>query len=141
VATRKQRRRREKDIRHEFVWEDEEGNPVEPPAKEERAEREKAKTAAPARGRMARGIQPPSWQRVAKRAAIFGPLMLVLVFALPAKNGSRTGAITTALIFIAIFIPFSYLMDSMMWRSYQKRLNKPPKDEAKSAGKPGGKRR
>lgn len=143
MATRKQRRRREKDIRHEYetVFLDDEGHEIEPPPKEERAEREKTK-AAPARGRgrQPRAVQPPSWQRVAKRAAIFGPLMLVLVFVLPAKNG-RTSTITTALIFIAIFIPFSYLMDSMMWRSYQKRLNKPLKDDDKSRGKPGGKGR
>src|SRR5579883_3013263 len=132
MATRKQRRRREKEIRHEFVWEDEAGNPVDPPAREEREPRGSAKAPAAAKGgRAGRGIQPPSWERVAKRAAIFGPLMLLLVFVLPAKGSSRATTLATALIFIAIFIPFSYLMDSMMWRSYQKRLNRPPKDGAK----------
>lgn len=123
-------------MRHEFVWEDETGNPIEPPAKEERGPRDKAKPAGGSgRGRQPRVIQPPSWQRVAKRAAIFGPLMLLLVFVLPSKGSSRGSTLATALIFIAIFVPFSYLMDSMMWRSYQKRLNKPPKDEAKGGGK------
>ena len=40
------------------------------------------------------------------------------------------GAIVQTIFLLAIFVPFSYFMDRMVWRSHEKRLGK-----AKSAGR------
>ncbi len=34
------------------------------------------------------------------------------------------GAVVQTVFLLAVFIPFSYLMDRMVWRSHQKRLAK-----------------
>ena len=89
------------------------------------------------------GPKPPSWNRVAKRALIFIPVILLLTFAV-GKNQPVSQKAITALIFIAIFVPFSYWMDATTWRSYQKRMAKQKgekKPDAKSSGKPGGRGR
>jgi hypothetical protein len=124
VATKKQRRRRDKERRHdyEYVYVDEEGREVEveeaeagSPAKGEK----KPAGKAPARGRQ---VQPPSWRRVFKRAGIFAPLMLIVIYLLQSKgNKSIPAALIQTLILLAIFLPFSYFMDTLLWRSYQKR--------------------
>jgi hypothetical protein len=48
-------------------------------------------------------------------------------------GGSRlsfAGAVTQTLFLLAIFIPFSYFMDRLVWRSQEKRIAK-----AKSGGR------
>jgi hypothetical protein len=125
VATKKQRRRRDKGRRHdyEYVYVDEEGREVEveeaetgQPAKAEK------KPAGKAIGRGGRQVQPPSWRRVFKRAGIFAPLMLIVVYLLQSKgHKSVPAALVQTLILLALFLPFSYFMDMLLWRSYQKR--------------------
>jgi hypothetical protein len=125
VATKKQRRRRDKGRRHEYeyVYVDDDGREVEvdegdaaQPAKAEK------KPAGKAPGRGGRQVQPPSWQRVFKRAGLFAPLMLVVIYLLQSKgHKSIPAALIQTLILLAIFLPFSYFMDSLLWRSYQKR--------------------
>src|SRR5688572_30692103 len=82
MPSRKQRRRREKERRHEWeeVWVDDEGNEVEAPPEDE-ASRNGKQTSAPARPGTGGGrvVQPASWQRVAKRGLIFAPLMFLTV--------------------------------------------------------------
>lgn len=128
MATKKQRRRRDKDRRHEweFVYVDEEGHEVEadeedasPPSK---PQKDGQATKRPLTTRGGRRVEPPSWQRVFRRALIFAPLMIVVVYLLKPKNGSTAGVVAQALILIALFIPFSYLMDSLMYRSFRKRM-------------------
>jgi hypothetical protein len=125
MATRKQRRRREKERRHEYeyVYVDDEGKEVASeeseggkpkPSKSEK----KPATKTAARGRQ---IQPPSWQRVFKRAGLFAPLIVIAIYLLKPKNASTFSVIVQAVILIAIFVPFSYFMDSLLWRSYRKR--------------------
>jgi TRAP-type uncharacterized transport system fused permease subunit len=126
LATKKQRRRRDKDRRHEYeyVFVDDEGREVEvdgeeaeQPAKAEKKPAGKAQ--APARG--GRQVQPPSWQRVFKRAGLFAPLMLVVIYVLQGSKHNIPAAFLQTVILLAIFLPFSYFMDSLLWRSYQKR--------------------
>ena len=130
VATRKQRRRREKEQRHEYeiVYLDDEGNEVEPdevdiraPAK--RSASQKGSSAKPSgrAGRLGRTPQPPSWKRVAKRGAIFAPLFIATVLLLGGKRMTFAGAIFQTVILLVLFVPFSYFLDSMMYRSYQKK--------------------
>jgi hypothetical protein len=120
MASRKQKRRRAKEFRHEYVWEDDEGNELDP---EEAPPRKGAPEKRVQTARTGRQPQAPSWQRTLKRAAIFAPIMFVTVMLL---SGGLTLAqqITQTAIIVAIFVPFSYLLDSLFWRSYQKRVER-----------------
>lgn len=115
VATRKQRRRREKEKRHDYVWVDDEGNEVEPDGTPARSEK-----AARSEPRMAREPQAPSWQRTLKRALIFAPIMFGTVFLLSPDLPLTTKITQTALI-VGIFIPFSYVIDRLFYRSFLRR--------------------
>jgi ferric-dicitrate binding protein FerR (iron transport regulator) len=118
MPTRKQRRRRAKEQRHEYVWEDAEGNELEPDELPARRTESKAPRAARASGRQA---QHPSWPRTLKRALVFAPIMFVTVMLL-SNDLTLASQITQTAFIVAIFVPFSYFLDSVFWRSYQKRL-------------------
>jgi hypothetical protein len=133
VATKKQRRRREKEHRHEYeiVYVDDDGNEVEPdeapvrgPAARTPSSRAKSGKAAPAR--RGRAPQPPSWQRVLKRGAIFAPLFLVTVMLIDRKNMTLSRAVVQTALLLVLFVPFSYFLDTMVWRSHQKRTGEGP---------------
>jgi hypothetical protein len=115
MATKKQRRRRAKEQRHDYVWVDDEGNEVDAPD----APAEKNGTAAKT-GRAQREPLAPSWQRTFRRGAIFAPIMFGTVFLLSPKLPLQT-KITQTLLIVAIFIPFSYFLDRLMYRSSQRR--------------------
>jgi hypothetical protein len=125
MPSRKQRRRREKERRHEWeeVWVDDEGNEVEPPIEAEQGRNGKRTTAAaastPARAG-GRVVQPPSWQRVAKRGLIFAPLMFLTVTFLSGDLTIAQRLVNTAFL-LAFFLPFSYAMDALMHRMYLRR--------------------
>ena len=137
MATQKQRRRRAKEHRHEYdlVYVDDEGNEIEvdepeptstrkPPAKASgRAGGKAAGKSRPA-GRGGRQVQPPSWPRVLKRGAIFAPIFFATVMLLGGGKMSISAAVVQSVLLIAVFIPFSYFMDHIVWRQYQKRLAK-----------------
>jgi hypothetical protein len=147
VPTRKQRRRREKSFRHEYeyVLVDDEGNEVAaedaPEAQEtsRKAPATKAKGATPRRAKGATGsrtgrvVQPASWRRVAKRGAIFAPIMFIAVSVLDKQLGAAAHAVQT-LFLLAVFLPFSYVMDSVAYRMYVKRSGGPP---AEATGRDG----
>ena len=136
MAKRKQQRRRAKERRHEYeeVWVDAEGNELAPEEVAEVASspspKSTAKRSAPARGR-GRIPSPPSWRRVGKRAAIFAPLMFVTVYVIGGTKLSLTGKLFQTAILLLFFVPFSYAMDSIQYRSYQKRQGQPPKPKQK----------
>ena len=128
MPTRKQKRREAKAKRHdyEFVYVDDEGNEVEPPPAETPAARRSngAKPAAkkgtpPPRSRR-RTPQPPSWQRAGRRALILGAVVFVL-FGMLNKTHNYTGAAVAALIYTALFIPFTYTLDRFAYRRWQAR--------------------
>jgi hypothetical protein len=136
VPTKKQRRRQQKSRRHEYeyVYVDDAGNEVEVDQSELRAEKQNGKPDAPARKSAGakgpvrgpqRVIEPPSWRRAVKRAAIWAPL-LVAAMVLINRNVSPTQWITSAVFLIAFFIPISYFTDSMAYRMYRKRIDRAP---------------
>ena len=135
MANQKQRRRRAKEKRHayELVEIDSEGNETvltANTAKSESAERDprREKSRQSAKEKSGRGPQPPTWPRVLKRGALFGPIFLATVLLIGGGRLTLAGAIIQTFFLLAVFIPFSYFMDRMVWRSHQKRL-------AKSAGR------
>jgi hypothetical protein len=139
MASKKQRRRRQKERRHEyeFVYVDEEGQEVEvDPAEAEQPERKAARRngAKGARKRQTsdrpvRKIDPPSWKRVSRRALFFGPLIFLAFSVLNSKQPIAT-RLLLALLYTGFFIPFMYLMDRAMYRTYLKRTGQAPPPRA-----------
>lgn len=133
MPTKKQRRRQEKNRRHEweYVYVDDEGQEVEvDPAelrgkreKETKAPRQAAVRATDARGRRMRTIEPPSWRRVFKRAAIFAPIFVAVLLVLN-RQGSIYARVGAAIPLLIVFIPFSYFTDRLAYRTYQRRLER-----------------
>jgi hypothetical protein len=114
MATKKQRRRRAKEQRHDYVWIDAEGYELEP--KDALAEKQEPAKRASSR----RDPQEPSWARTFRRGAIFAPIMFATVFLLSPKL-SLANKVTQTLLIVAIFIPFSYFLDRLFYRSAQRR--------------------
>ena len=140
MATQKQRRKRAKEQRHQYdlVEIDAEGNETVLSGSDLKSETSATPRPKPGdakggskRTRAPRGTaQPPTWGRVLKRGAIFAPIFLATVMLLGRGRLTLAGAIVQTMFLLAIFVPFSYFMDRMVWRSHEKRLGK-----AKSAGR------
>jgi hypothetical protein len=131
MPSRKQRRRRAKERRHEYeyVYVDDEGNEVEvDPAELERETsarrngRERGNAASRSAGA---GVQPPSLRRVARRGLMIAPLMFLTVHLLGGLP-SVAAEVFQTLVLMAFFLPFSYLMDSWMYRRFARRAGQPP---------------
>lgn len=131
MPSRKQRRRRAKDRRHdyEYVYVDDEGNEVEVDPAEPRAAAAKPKpNGGPGRGsrqraasaRGVRAVEPPSWHRVRRRALLVGPLMFLFIHFLSKKLALQLQIVQT-IVMLALFLPFSYVMDRTLYRTYLKR--------------------
>ena len=158
MPSKKQRRRREKDRRHEYeyVYVDEEGHELDPseveeveeekPSKRERcgtaiATKAKPKT-TPAKKGTAKGkaaaaanirpVPPPSWKRVMKRGVIFAPFML-LAIALLGRGLSWPARILETVWLLVLFVPFSYMIDRMMYRRYLRQIGQEPPTRQKRA--------
>lgn len=141
MATQKQRRKRAKEKRHDYelVEIDSEGNETVLSASDLKAEaggpksgsrsrsssrRESAPSTS--RARTGRGTpQPPSWRRVAKRSALFAPIFLATVLLISGDRLSFAGAVVQTMLLLTFFVPVSYFMDRLVWRSYEKRLARP----------------
>ncbi len=124
MASKKQRRRRAKERRHEYeyVIETDEGEEVvERLTERGEKKRDGDKHERPAKDRRGREIPKPSLQRVIRRAAIFGPIVFVFVFLTSGKDATIGGKITVTVMLLAFFIPFSYLVDVFMYRAFQRR--------------------
>jgi hypothetical protein len=125
MATKKQRRRRAKEQRHDYMWVDAEGNELDP--KDAQGEqRTPAKRAA-----SRRDPQEPSWARTLKRGAIFAPIMFATVMLLSPEL-SLANKITQTLLIVAIFIPFSYFLDRLFYRSAQRRAERREQSSGRS---------
>ncbi len=137
MPTRKQRRRAQKERRHEYetVWVDAEGNELEEPP-EEAAAPEKRERAAKSDGAKPRAKQlssaaagrvrvppPPSWRRAAKRSLIFGVVIFAVFSVLGSKNGQHnyTAALALAVLYTLLFIPFTYYIDRFSYNRWQRR--------------------
>ena len=129
MATKKQQRRRQKLKRHEYeeVYVDDEGNVLPPEEAEELAvatPARKAERTAKERPttRAGRALEPPSWRKTLKRGLLFFPLMLITVYLLAGDEVTTAGKVGQTVVLMCFFLPFSYFMDSMVWRSHQRRI-------------------
>ena len=130
MPTRKQRRRREKDFRHDVrVYElDEEGNEIPIAELREKTEKPapKAKsTNQPRRGstRPVREVPPPSWHRAFRRGGFMGAAMLV-AFLFLFKNAPIGLRLAWGLFYAVAFIPLTYWIDRTAYRAHLRRLAK-----------------
>jgi hypothetical protein len=132
VPNRKQRRRREKDFRHEVrVYEvDEEGNEVpiselrtqEPTKPSAKSAPSKSNGKSRSSGRRApREVPPPSWERAIKRGGLMGAGML-LIFVFVLRSGAVVQRVGIGVFYAVAFIPLTYWVDRTSYRTYQKRL-------------------
>jgi len=129
VPSRKQRRKREKLQRHEYeyVLETEDGEEViEGPRAAEVQSAANGKADKEPTGlvdRRGRPIQKPSLQRVLKRTAIFAPLIAVFIL-FTADGLTTTGLIFNVALLLAFFMPFSYMVDTFVYRMLLRRHEK-----------------
>jgi hypothetical protein len=129
MPTRKQRRRREKDFRHDVrVFEvDAEGNEVSLAELRSSEERTPAKAKQPqkqlrtAKGRPIRVPPEPSWHRAMKRGGFMGGAML-LAFVFLFTSAPLPLRLAWGVFYAAAFIPLTYWIDRTAYRSYQKRV-------------------
>ena len=128
MATKKQQRRRQKLKRHDYeeVYVDEEGNVLPPEEAEELAVASTSRKAERTpkdrpKTRGGRVLEPPSWRKTVKRGLLFFPLMLITVMLL-GKDLTLAQQVFQTIGLMGVFLPFSYFMDTMRWRSYRKRL-------------------
>src|SRR5207248_11166080 len=134
MPTRKQRRRSQKERRHEYetVWVDDEGNEIEEPPEElvkAPEKRDGAKPRAKAQqqqqrgGRSVRVPPPPSWQRAAKRSLILGAVIFVLFYLAGSKGHHNLGsALLISLLYTTLFVPFSFMIDRFAHNRWQRRM-------------------
>jgi hypothetical protein len=128
VPTRKQRRRRAKERRHEWeeVYLDEEGREIAPDEVgelEKPAERRDGRRESRGPARRGRTMEPPSWRRVGKRALIFAPLMFVVITIFDPQTSVAARVLYTLQLMV-LFVPFSYLVDTIGYRMYRKRVER-----------------
>jgi hypothetical protein len=135
MPTRKQRRRSQKERRHEYetVWVDAEGNELdERPEELATAAAEKSNGAkpkakpkrAPQRGgRSVREPPAPSWQRAAKRSLILGAVIFVFFYLAGSKGHHNLGsALLISLLYTTLFVPFSFMIDRFAHSRWQRRM-------------------
>ena len=125
MPSRKQRRRQQKNRRHEweYVYVDQTGEELEAPPDEPPSRNGRRNAAPTARKKSARGmreVQPASWRRVAKRGLLFAPLMFITVTLFSSDLTIPQRVVNTVLL-LAFFLPFSYGMDALMYRMYRRR--------------------
>ena len=133
MPTKKQRRRQQKNRRHEweYVYVDDEGQEVEvDPAELRRTKEEKERSRPPSsatrsspRARTGRQIEPPSWRRVGRRALFFAPVFIVVMLLLN-RDQPVAARLAPAIFLLVFFIPFSYFTDSLAYKMYRKRLER-----------------
>jgi hypothetical protein len=137
MPTRKQRRRSQKERRHEYetVWVDGEGNELEEAPEEAASTPEKRngtkpkpKTTQQRGGRQVRVPPPPSWQRAGKRAAMIGAVIFVFLYM---TRRNVASALMLALIYTALFVPFQFMLDRFAYNRYQRREAQPASRAAK----------
>ena len=139
MATKKQRKRRQKERRHEyeFVYVDETGEEVPLDESDETAKPKPKAAKAEARKPASKGataerkIDPPSWNRSLRRGALFAPFILLFVY-LTSKDKASYAYVLQGLLLVVMMPLVMYGMDSMLYRSYQKRIEKRGGSSSKS---------
>ncbi len=124
MPSRKQRRRRQKLQRHEYeyVVETEEGEvPLEELREGDEPERRGRGRESQPLDRRGRPIPKPSVGRVLRRSAIFAPILALFVYLSGRDRLSTAGIVLNVALLLAFFIPFSYVVDLLVYRAMMRR--------------------
>ena len=140
MPTKKQRRRAEKERRHEYetVWVDAEGNELEEAPEEaeaparERRENGKPKAKSQQQQRGPRGTRvppPPSWERAIKRSVIWVAVLGALLVWLQSRaaHPNYAAVVPVAVLYVLLFPVMTYYIDRSVYRRYQKRQQRDTK--------------
>ena len=140
MPTRKQRRRALKERRHEYetVWVDAEGNELEEAPEEVEAApsgkgngakpKPKAKAGPQRGGRALREPPAPSWQRAARRSLILGVVVFAFFYLAGSKGHHNLGsALLVSVLYTALFIPFSFMIDRFAYNRWLRRTAQQPR--------------
>jgi hypothetical protein len=144
MPTRKQRRRRAKDRRHEweYVYVDDSGQEVEvdeaeveaarpaKPATQAKAKQAGKGSAAKRPSRTIREPLPPSWRRAARRAVPWQVLMIFVVVFL-FRNQPIASRVMIAVLYGVAFVPFTYWVDKFAWNRHLKATGRLPEKDKK----------
>ena len=108
------------------MLETEEGElPVERPREASRASGENGRDARAGEtalvDRRGRPIQKPSIRRVLRRAALVGPVLAFFVYWTGRESLETAQIVTQVLVLLAFFIPFSYVVDTFVYRTLVRR--------------------
>lgn len=135
MASRKQRRRRAKERRHEYeyVYVDDTGEEVEQPpdGKPAKAEARTKSNANGGKGTRAKRAGPvreakqPSWSRSIRRSLLFLPLFFI-VFSFVNKHQALLPRVAYSVLYSALFVPLTYMMDRTAYRTYLRRSGQQP---------------
>ncbi len=126
MASRKQRRKREKLQRHEYeyVLEGDDGEEESAPRLSE-LNAPKAKQPGQPKGeivdRRGRVVPKPSLERILRRGLIFAPLVFVFVYATGRNSLSTIAIVLNTAVILAFLLPFMFLVDSLVYRMALKR--------------------
>ncbi len=130
MPSRKQRRRRQKLKRHEYeyVVETDEGEvPVqrlrelEGEGATDRGRKDGPRSSRGPVDRRGQPVQPPSLRRVLRRALIFAPFLALFVYFIDERNRTLPAVAVQTVFLLALFIPFSYLVDMLVYRLFVRR--------------------
>lgn len=136
MPTRKQRRRAQKERRHEYetVWVDEEGNELEEPPEEAVAEtrqrrddgKGKPKAQQQRGGRPARVPPEPSWRRSLRRSLPWAGVLLALLVWLQsrASHPNYAAIVPVGALYVLLFPVFTYYVDRTIYRRYLAKQQK-----------------
>lgn len=140
MPTRKQRRRALRERRHEYetVWVDAEGNELEEAPEEVEAApsgkgngakpKPKAKAGPQRGGRALREPPAPSWQRAGKRSLILGVVVFAFFYLAGSKGHHNLGsALLVSVLYTALFIPFSFMIDRFAYNRWLRRTAQQPR--------------
>jgi hypothetical protein len=140
MATRKQRRRREKSFRHEygFVMRDDEGTEIELAGSELRAQKDGTSHQKPGsaaakgkdrgksngRQRVTRDPEPATWRKALRRGALWGaPIIAGCIFFL--RSLPMPTRIALGVGYALLFIPVTFWMDRAVYRRFERRKDAP----------------
>jgi hypothetical protein len=134
MPTRKQRKRLQKERRHEYetVWVDADGNELEEapdiiatPAAARQQDGKKPQQKHPQQrtSRTTRVPQQPSWRRAAKRSVILGVVIFALFSIVNAKGGKHqySSALLLAVLYTVLFVPFTFYVDRFTYRRWERK--------------------
>jgi hypothetical protein len=138
MPTRKQRRRAQKERRHEYetVWVDDEGNELEEPPEdvvvETRKSRDDGKAKAKPKAQQQRGARTvrvppePSWRRSLRRSIPWAIVLIALLVWLQshAKSPNYAAIVPVGALYVLLFPVFTYYVDRTLYRRYLAKQQK-----------------